>query len=106
QVGVAARDLGLQIRELAPPEVPVGLRLRANLYELACARHAGRPEQLLEFGERVVVSRDGRQDADGECTLTRPRVLDSRSARRVAGFGGASLAGSGHCPKCRSTGDR
>ena len=47
EVGVRARDLGLQLLELAGAEVGVRMRMVAALDQLADAGDAGRPQQLL-----------------------------------------------------------
>ena len=57
QVGVAGGDLRLQLVELAAAEVAVGIGLLALLHRLAGGRDAGRAQQLLQLGERIVVRR-------------------------------------------------
>ena len=88
QVRVPGRDLALQLVDLAPAEVAVGVGLVAVLDQVAGGRHPGGPEQLLQLGElvaalRAVPSRGRRVHADGERALGGPAVLDA----------GASLAG-------------
>ena len=53
QVGVAGRDLLLQLGELAAPEVAVGVRAVPLLDHLAGGGYPGGAKQLLQLGEGV-----------------------------------------------------
>jgi hypothetical protein len=106
EVGVAAGDLRLHVGELPAPEVAVGVGPSAHLDDLPGGGHAGRSQQLLQLGERVVVARLFGQHPDRERALAGARILDSRSARSVTRLGDTALTGSLHCTKCRSGGRR
>ena len=56
QVGVDALGLGLDVVELAAPEVAVRVGRLAHLGHLARGRDPGRAQQLLQLGERVAAS--------------------------------------------------
>ena len=79
QVGARPLDLGLQLGELAAPEVAVRVGRLADLKHLTRGRDAGRAQQLLELGELVVALPGGlRRDPDRDGTLARAGVADAR----------------------------
>ena len=85
-VGVRRLEQRLELVDLARAEVEVGVRLVADLHDLADRGHAGRAQQLAQLLELVRLGR-GR---DREGTLLRaPRALRGR----VAGLGLAAVAG-------------
>ena len=83
EVGVRRAISRLQLRQLAAPEVAVGVGPLADLDHLAGGRDAGRAQQLLQLGERVAVA--GRA------------VDDRRSPARAGGRGGSETPASAPC---------
>jgi hypothetical protein len=86
EVGVRLLQLRLDLVDLARAEVQVGVRLVADLDDLADGRHAGGAQQLAQLGE--IVRLRGRGDHEG--ALLRP----SGALRgRVSGLGLAAVSG-------------
>jgi hypothetical protein len=96
QVGVAAGDLGLDLGQLSPPQVAVGVRLGAHLHLLPGSGDSSGSQKLLQLGQRVPVAGRGGHDPNRQGTLPCARVLDPGSPGPVAGLGGAALSGSLH----------
>ena len=79
EVGVALADRPLELAELAPSEVAVGVGLLAPLHHLAGDGHAGGAQQLAQLGEVGLARRRG----DAQRPLARPRVGDSLAVARL-----------------------
>jgi hypothetical protein len=93
EVRVRAGDLGLHVRELAAPDVAIGIGSAADLDDLANVRDAGSPQQLLELGEWIVLAAGRGQRPQAQGALSRPWILDPAAA---GGLCGLRRAGSLH----------
>ena len=76
EVGTDPLDLGLQLVELATPEVAIRVGLGPLLDHPAFGCDAGGAEQFAELVELGVLTGSASDDADRDCTLTRPRVAN------------------------------
>jgi hypothetical protein len=100
EVRVLAADLILELSQLAPAQVAIGVRPLAPLGELAGSRYPRRPQQLLELGERILASAF-RGDSDRERALAGAGVRHAGAAR-VPRRGASAVACPLHLLKCRS----
>src|SRR5581483_4134554 len=77
QVRVRRADQPLQVGDLAPAEVAIGVRLGSGLRQLTRGRDTGGPQKLLELGERVLAMLAAANDAHRNRTLPGARVDDA-----------------------------
>ena len=96
QVRVVRGDLPLQIGELAPPQVAVGVRLGAGLGHLPRRGDARRAQKLLQFGKRIVPVFVITDDSDCDGALAGARVEDAGGAVSVQALGLPTVAVSLH----------
>ena len=87
EVGVRARELGLQLVDLAGTEVGVRVRMIAPLHELPDIGHAGGLEQLAELGELLLAAVRHHRDQVGALpgAAARPLTVQAPACGRLAG---------------------
>ena len=92
QVCVRPRKIGLQLVELARPQVGVGVRMLTALDQLAHAGDPGRPKQLPQLREIVVVAvRKGRDQVGALTSAARLALAVGGEERRPGATVAASL---------------
>ena len=83
----------LELGQLAPPEVAVGIGPRADLDQLAGGRHAGGAQELLQLGEGVVVAGRAGSAAIASARWRARRFSTPAPPAPVVGLGLCGLGG-------------